>query len=225
MDPRTAISVFSGLFSRVYDPGARKSDGIRSLAERSPVSSPVVACAPDRGSTRPQPAGPPRLDDVYRDHHQFVWRSLVRLGVPDDRAADALHDTFMVVARRLEEFEGRANIRTWLFAIAIRVARSVRRDGARERRRREVLSARRPTEHEPHAASDAANTLRTLLRHLDEDKRAVFIMAELEGMTAPEIASVLRIKVPTVYSRLRHARAQLERALTRTRAQEQRSAR
>ena len=171
------------------------------------------------------PATPPALADVYRDNHAFVWRSLIRLGVSDDRAPDALHDTFMVVARRLSEFEGRADIRTWLFAIAMRVARGMRRDDAREHRRRERVKANRQDHHEPHAAADAARTLRDLLSHLDEDKRAVFIMAELEGMSAPEIATVLSIKVPTVYSRLRIARQQLERALARHRARERRTAR
>ena len=170
-------------------------------------------------------AAPMTLDDVYREHHAFVWRSLIRLGVSDDRAGDAMHDTFMVVARRLSEFEGRANIRTWLFAIAMRVARGLRRDDAREQRRRERAQANRRDHHEPHAAADAASTLRELLSHLDEDKRAVFIMAELEGMSAPEIAGVLSIKVPTVYSRLRLARQQLERALARHRARERRTAR
>ena len=163
------------------------------------------------------------LAAVYREHHRFVWRSLVRLGVPDDRVDDAVHDTFMVVARRLDEFEGRASMRTWLFAIAMRVAQSVRRDDARDRRRRdkvrdkvrEEVRAQAQREHEPHARADAAQTLRDLLDKLDDDKRAVFIMAELEGMTAPEIAGVIGAKVPTVYSRLRLAREQLQRAMQR----------
>ena len=160
------------------------------------------------------------LADVYREHHRFVWRSLSRLGVGDDRVADAVHDVFMVVARRLDEFEGRASMKTWLFAIAMRVAQGVRRDAARERVRRERIGTVTPGEHEPHARADAARTLREMLAHLDDDKRAVFVMIELEGMTAPEAAAVLGVKTATVYSRLRLARERLERVLQRQRARD-----
>jgi RNA polymerase sigma-70 factor (ECF subfamily) len=60
-----------------------------------------------------------------------------------------------------------------------------------------------------------------MLQRLDEDKRVVFIMAELEGMTAPEISAVLSVKASTVYSRLRLARAELERMVTRHKAREE----
>lgn len=185
------------------------------------VSSSAVASAAEDAS--PADAGSQsRLAHVYRDHHRFVYRSLVRLGVPDDRVDDALHDVFMVVARRLPDLELRARMRTWLFAIAMRVAQGVRRDAARETKRRAKIGEVAVGGHDPHARADAARTLRDLLGRLDDDKRAVFIMAELEGMTAPEIAGVLGIKVPTVYSRLRLARAELERALGRIRVRERR---
>ena len=164
-----------------------------------------------------------QLEATYRAHQKFVWRSLARLGVPDVALGDATHDVFMVVARRLEEFEARAALKTWLFAICLRVARARRRDYAREQLRREQygrIHGQAPSQ--PHAQADAARTLRDLLQQLDEDKRAVFIMAELEQMTAPEIASVLRIKMGTVYSRLRLARAELERLVKRHSAQERR---
>jgi RNA polymerase sigma-70 factor (ECF subfamily) len=165
-------------------------------------------------------AAGPKLGAVYRRHHRFVWRSLARLGVPDDRLADAVHDVFMVVARRLEEFEGRASMKTWLFAIAIRVAQAYRRDASRERKRLEKVGQREEPEEQPHARADAARLLRDMLQRLDEDKRVVFIMAELEGMTAPEISAVLDVKPSTVYSRLRLARAELERMVARHRARE-----
>jgi RNA polymerase sigma-70 factor (ECF subfamily) len=132
----------------------------------------------------------------------------------------------MVVARRLDEFEGKATMRTWLFAIAMRVAQSVRRDAAREIRRRErLVRGAAEHSHDPHDAADAAHTLQELLEHLDDDKRAVFVMAELEGMTAPEIAAAIGGKVATVYSRLRLARATLERIVARSKARDERGPR
>ena len=176
----------------------------------------------------PRTSSDPRLDtdrelaEVYRAHHAFVRRSLIRLGVPEQRVADAVHDVFMVVARRLEEFEGRASIRTWLFAIAIRVARGLRRDVARERRRKASVeqASAGARQEPPDARVEAAKTLRDFLGRLDEEKRAVFIMAELEGMTAPEIAAAVGIKISTVYSRLRLARERLDRMVQRARARE-----
>ena len=187
------------------------------------VMPPAMAMAAPRprqsetaASTR---AEEPTLSTIYTEHHAFVWRVVVRLGVPSDRVDDAVHDVFMVVARKLDGFEGKATMRTWLFAIAMRVAQSVRRDAARDARRRERLGASEHS-HVPHDAADAAHTLQELLEHLDDDKRAVFVMAELEGMTAPEIAAAIGGKVATVYSRLRLARATLERVVARTRARE-----
>ncbi len=161
-----------------------------------------------------------RLAAVYTEHHAFVWRSLVRLGVDEHRVDDAVHDTFMVVAKRLHEFEGRASMRTWLFAIVMRVAQSVRRDAAREHARRERLKREHAETALPFEGADAARTLHRLLDRLDDDKRAVFVMAELEGMTAPEIAAVIGAKLPTVYSRLRLAREELERHVARAKKSE-----
>ena len=60
----------------------------------------------------------------------------------------------------------------------------------------------------------------SLLETLDDDKREVFVLAELEQMSVPEIADTLSLNVNTVYSRLRAARQAFERALSRCRAQQ-----
>lgn len=186
----------------------------------APQRPPPTAAVPSTSTGRAT------LSTIYTEHHAFVWRAVVRLGVPSDRVDDAVHDVFMVVARRLDEFEGRASMRTWLFAIAMRVAQSVRRDAAREVRRRERLgTVGSERAHAPHDAADAKHTLQELLEQLDDDKRAVFVMAELEGMTAQEIAAVIGGKVSTVYSRLRLAREALERLVVRAKARDERGAR
>jgi RNA polymerase sigma-70 factor (ECF subfamily) len=168
---------------------------------------------PETDPIRDDPAGRSALDLVYREHHEFVWRSLLRLGVPPTQVEDAMHETFLVVARRLSEFAGRSSLRTWLFAIAMRVAMSLRRDAARERRHLDRFGQELHTHtSEPHHQRDASHVLHRLLATLDDDRRAMFIMAELEGMTAPEIAEVTGAKLPTIYSRLRSARAAMEQA-------------
>src|SRR5687767_14378132 len=69
----------------------------------------------------------PAFDEVYEAHVGFVWRVLRTFGVPEAVIEDAVQDVFIVVHRRLGEWQGRAAITTWLFAIARRVAGAHRR--------------------------------------------------------------------------------------------------
>ena len=156
----------------------------------------------------------PDLAATYREHYGFVWRSLRRLGVPDGAVDDAVHDVFVVAARRLKEFEGRAAITSWLFSVAVHVSQHQRRAIARRRRRREAIARHTEATGQPrdaYAQQDAAHTLHALLDHLDDGQRHVFILMELEQMTGREVAQILGLKTATVHSRLRAARTQLRR--------------
>lgn len=156
------------------------------------------------------------LPALYETWVDFVWRSLRRLGVAEASLDDAVQDVFLVVHRRLGDFEGRSSPKTWLFGIALRVARDHRRT-ARRRGGLELLPADLPDGGaSPFDALDRKRALGTLdeaLGHLDDDRRAVLVMMEIEEMTAPEVAEVLAIKLNTVYSRLRLARRDLDAAL------------
>ncbi len=161
----------------------------------------------------PAPDERARFTAIYREHFEFVWRSLRRLGAPEHALEDATQDVFLVAARRIDEFEGRSSIRTWLFGIAMRVVRAQRRTAWRHQRRVDALAAA-PTDaaRDPIAQRDAQRLLLELLEHLDDDKRAVYVLAELEGLTAVEIAEGLGTNVNTIYTRLRVARQQLRDA-------------
>lgn len=169
-----------------------------------------------------EPGGPPAaapagFEQAFREHHAFVWRMLRRLGVPDASADDAVQDVFIVLARRFHEFdEARGSMRGWILAIAARIARQYRRATGRRHR---MLAAfgREPREESrapSHAEGDAA-ALHALLDTLDDDKRMVVVLLELEQMTSQEVAALLGLKLPTVHSRLRLARAALKRAHAR----------
>src|SRR5258707_547910 len=88
----------------------------RAGATGSPRPGPGAPSAPPPSRPEP-PAEVLDFDAVYTAHVAFVWRSLRRLGVPPALLEDATQNTFLVVHRRLAEFEGRGALRTWLFRI------------------------------------------------------------------------------------------------------------
>jgi|JI10StandDraft_1071094.scaffolds.fasta_scaffold433761_2 RNA polymerase sigma-70 factor (ECF subfamily) len=162
------------------------------------------------------------LADIYAEHFDFVWRSVRRLGVPESSVDDAVQDVFVVVHRRLDEFEGRSSLKTWLFAIVRRVVRDHRPSPRRALADPGTLEALPDTASGPLECAAQAEAVRQLYRLLDEldaDKREVFVLVDLEQMTAPEAAEAVGANVNTVYARLRAARRDLDAAMTRLRAQ------
>jgi RNA polymerase sigma-70 factor, ECF subfamily len=163
---------------------------------------------------------------VYDEHFRFVWRSLRRLGVPESDVADAAQDVFLVVHRRLDEFEGRSKVTTWLYGICFRVARD-RRRLAHVRRRvddDDGMVGERADEHaDVAAAAERRQGLAMLEAILDElpiEQRAVFTLFELDGIGGEGIAEMLEIPLGTVYSRLRIAREQFKKTLGRMQARD-----
>lgn len=156
----------------------------------------------------PSPADEPaaRIAALFDAHCGFVCRVLRHHGVHEAALDDAVQDVFVTAHRRWSSFEGRSSARSWLYGIARRIAFRYRRS-AEARARRFVAEDDAPAEgiDEPFARAHAAHSLAALLHELDVDKRTVFVLAEVEGMTAPEVAEALGIPLGTVYSRLRAA--------------------
>lgn len=159
---------------------------------------------------------------AYREHADVVWSCLGRLGLVGADREDALQEVFLVVHRRWASFEGRAAVRTWIYGIAVRVAIAhLRRHRAAEQRSAPV--DREPVDHgiDPHAiveAREAIAVLDALLGELDDDKRTVFVLSDVEGLPVPAVAELLALNPRTAYSRLRVARADFERAVVRWQA-------
>jgi RNA polymerase sigma-70 factor (ECF subfamily) len=179
---------------------------------------------------RREPRTVPTFDEVYEHHFAFVWRLLRHLGVPLAQLDDAAQEVFIVVHRRLGEFEGRSAMTTWLFTITRRVARDQRERAVRHQSEASTsdaatidrIAATSPGPHEQLARQRAAAEVERFLAELDDDKREVFVLAELEQLPAPAIAEALGVNVNTVYSRLRAARERFEELLVRRRARERR---
>jgi RNA polymerase sigma-70 factor (ECF subfamily) len=166
---------------------------------------------------------------VHAAHADYVWSTLSRLGVRTADLPDMLQEVFVVVLRRAGTYDGACKIRTWLYGICLRVARNYRR---KAHRRREVPDegrggfeqcSRELGPEEQVVRAQARARLDAILDHLDPEKRAVFVMFEVEGLSCDQIADALSIPVGTVYSRLHAARRGFERSLERWRARERRT--
>ena len=162
------------------------------------------------------------FEALFAAHHDFVRRSALALGVPARVVDDVVQDVFIVAFRRLADLRPDASGRGWLYGILRNVARRAR-----------AKDARRPPLHlAPGSAAlpdetldwrRAASVVESFMAGLDEEKREVFVLCELEGMTAPEAAAAASIKLNTVYSRLRTVRALFSKAVAREDAKRQRT--
>jgi RNA polymerase sigma-70 factor (ECF subfamily) len=173
----------------------------------------------------PPPSGVmPRVEAVdvehlFREHGPFVWRTLRRFGLSESDADDLCQEVFLVVFRRLDSFEHRSSFTTWLYGISVRVALAHRRRACTQRELPcasppEVASAGGP--HEDFADRQARELLDRALEVLDDDKRAVFVLYELEQLSMNEVAQALECPVQTAYSRLHAARDQVQSFIKRS---------
>lgn len=159
-------------------------------------------------------AAGPDLTQIYRDHHAFVWRIVRRLGVPDAGVDDAVQEVFVVLHRRRRELDFSGSIRGLLYGIARRVAKRSRDKAAAAAQLRVVGSATARENPEDDAATrQKAAVLQAALDALDEGKRMTFVLADIEGLTIPEVAAAMEVNVNTCYARLRVARARLGEAV------------
>jgi RNA polymerase sigma-70 factor (ECF subfamily) len=170
----------------------------------------------------------PPFDQVYAETFPAVWRMVRRMGVIDSAVDDVVQEVYVTVYRKLGQFEGRCAIKTWVLGILTRVVNNYRR----VRRRKgaghalssvvgdpDLIADLNLDPHEQVSRAEAGRIVHRLLDELDDDKASVFALAELEGMSVPEIAEALGTNVNTTYARLRAARRDFERGLRRLQAQ------
>ena len=152
----------------------------------------------------------PSLREIFDEHARYIWRTLRHLGIPEADTPDLCQEVFVIVNRRLASFEGRSSLRTWLYGICIRVASEHRR---RPHVRKETPLSEPPQEASAQSARGPDSTLeqRSAVQHLlaalDEDKRQVVVLYEIEGFSMKEVAEILQCPLQTAYSRLHAARA------------------
>jgi RNA polymerase sigma-70 factor, ECF subfamily len=168
------------------------------------------------------------FDALYDEHFAYVWRTARRLGVPEPAADDVVQDVFLVVHRRLAEYDGETPPRRWILGITVRVVADHRRTYWRKDSRtvphevdRDGVETHASTRPEPSEQAEQAEALRlvaSLLDEIDHDKREVLVLSQFDEMSAPEIATFLGLNVNTVSARLRAARQAFDAAYARYRA-------
>ena len=181
--------------------------------------SKVTHKAESRHSCTEASRSPEDFQTIYREHYAAIWRFLLHLGVRKSDVPDVTHNVFLIAYRKLDEFEHRSTIRTWLCGIALRVARKARKLAAV---RLEVIESDIPIA--AGRSADAADALQQkqqlalaerLLDALPAEQREVFVLHELEQMTSPEIAELTGSPVNTVRTRLKRARDAFRRRVAK----------
>jgi len=180
------------------------------------------------------------FDRVYESTVEYVWSVVCRMGVPRSDAEDVVQEVFVAVYRRLGDFEGRAELKTWVYSIAVHFAQHYFRTHTRKPGNRATESNIHDADQwwssdhssassKDHALTDSRDSgpasklerkegfdaLDRVLAQLNERQRAVFVLAELEQMTLHDIAEVVGSNANTVATRLRAARKAFEKALAR----------
>jgi RNA polymerase sigma-70 factor (ECF subfamily) len=209
----------------------RRMAGQLGLTTMTPSGATAVGVADDHVPAESSSAKSESFKDFYHAHVEFVWRGARRLGVDDAAVDDVVQHVFLVAYRRFPEFRlddfpgGRGSVKAWIFAILVRVVREYRRSTRRKSPHvnlphtdpETLADSRHLGPHEALAKAEAVRLVQQLLEELDDDKREVFVLAELEQLTAVEIADALGVNASTVSSRLRAARRDFERAAERHR--------
>lgn len=197
------------------------------MSPKRPTAPPVTETGrggqdPSTGpmSTPPDPAATFEVVDAFARHAGLIFRALQRLGVPRADVEDAVQDVFLIAHRRRESFDGTRAEAGWLYGIARRVASHRRRALGREQRKRAALPqpSPPPTPEQGAAAQGELAALHDALAGLEPARREVVVLTQIEGMTAPEVAAALGVKLNTIYSRLRLGRRDLVAALSATHA-------
>jgi RNA polymerase sigma-70 factor (ECF subfamily) len=156
------------------------------------------------------------VEELYAEHAEFVWRSLQHLGVRSADLEDLLQEVFIVVHRKLPDFDGRSRVTTWLFGICLRVAARQRRRAWFRFERQGVEVPERAEERTPEdqlGEEQRSRVFERALGHLSLEQRAVFVLFEFEGKSCQDIAELVGAPLGTVYSRLHHARRDLRKSL------------
>ncbi|OJY27764.1 MAG: hypothetical protein BGO98_41650 [Myxococcales bacterium 68-20] len=156
--------------------------------------------------------------ELFDGYAPFIWRTLKYQGVAERDLDDITQEVFLIIFRKVDELDSPPSMRPWIYGICVRVASDYRK---RARHRHEVLVSDAPestTEATPSSEAErvaAKRQLTEMIQRLDEDKRAVLVLHEIENIPMNEVALIVDCPVKTAYSRLAAARKHLTTMLSK----------
>lgn len=168
------------------------------------------------------------LESLLRTHRQAVFRYGLRYCKTSEDAEDAVQETLWIAARSLGGFKRAAAITTWLFTIVRNKCHRLSHRPGAEQDLADLLPTIPDSIESPEgrlAAHQVQLILAEALAALDPTHREVILLRDIEGLTAPEAASQLRISVQALKSRLHRARRMLREAVIQSRFQTEQAAR
>jgi RNA polymerase sigma-70 factor (ECF subfamily) len=156
--------------------------------------------------------------DLYDEYHELVATFLNRMGVPASEADDVRQEVFVRVFRKLPSFEGRSDLRTWLYRVCVTQSGRLRRqtwfkDRLRWFRQTPAAQPQEPADFPTFGEEETDRRIAQALGRMKPQHRAVLVLYELEGRPGDEIARILECPVATVWSRLHYARREFKRLL------------
>ena len=160
-----------------------------------------------------QDAAIPSFAELYRAHFAFVWRVVRALGIDRSGVDDVVHDVFLVARRRLATLDPERSARAWLAGIARNLVMHHARSNARRIRRLAAVPEPEPDLGPEHwyAQGQATRAVDRFIAGLSPEQREVFVLMEIERMTAREVEAIVGVNHRTLHTRLRAARAAFER--------------
>jgi RNA polymerase sigma-70 factor, ECF subfamily len=162
------------------------------------------------------------IERVFREHFDHVYRIVGRLLGPSATHSDiddVTQQVFVTVHRALPAFRGESTLSTWLYGIASNVVLTNLRGFRRQRRLKRALELAESTPKTARTPEQAYAEKQELVRvwkcllKIKPNKRIVYVLYEIEGLSGVEIAKALDIPEATVFSRLHHARLEVAKAL------------
>ncbi len=153
------------------------------------------------------------LGELYDRYQEPIRRFVARATWDAEDVDDLVHATFLAAAKSAARYDGRPSCRPWLIGIAAQLLRRRRQSFGRFLAVLSSLRAVRPSAADPRPALQARSDVEWALVRISAAKRIALLMAEVEGLSCPEIAAALGVPLGTVWTRLHAARREVRRVL------------